>query len=230
MKAKKIIMLLLSVTLLLQFSTFSSFAASGRVYIFTFTFSDLNTRAAASNNVLRHLWNMGYDAGEYLNNDAAAAYSVLTSSKIWVISSHGSPGILYLAANDNYYSRIYANYTATGSHRSFSSLSSNSLAGVRLVMFSTCNSGETSPTYGNLVTAANAKGAQCTVGWYDTLKNNSSNDWIRLFFEKADEEHDVIWECFNHADYWVEDIYGQEPADLLLDRNEAGNINQYLYQ
>lgn len=172
---------------------------------------------------------MGYDAGEYLNNDAAAAYSVMSASKIYIVASHGIPGRLKFGTNSNA-SYIYANSTVTGNNRSISNLSSNALSNTRLIMYITCESGQTSSSYGNLVTSTHSKGAQCTVGWYGSMYNDSANDWIRLFFEKADEDHDVIWECFNHADYWVEDIYGSEDAEILINRHERGNINQYLYQ
>lgn len=230
MKAKKIITLCLSVVMLLQVMVFSVFAVdNGTAYIFTFTWSDANTRPAGSTTVLRHLWNMGYDAGEYLNNGAPSAYSALPNSQIFVISSHGNAGRVKLGTDGNV-SRIFGNCSVSGSNRSLSNLSSNSLSNVRLVMYVSCYSGLTSSTEGNLVTMTRNKGAQCVVGWNDTLYTGSSSEWVRLFFEKADEEHDVIWECFNHADYWVRDMYGAIRADVLNDRNEKGNISQYLYQ
>lgn len=230
MKARKIITLCLSIIILLQVMVFSVLAVdNGTVYIFTYTWSDLNTRAAGSPTVLRHLWNMGYDAGEYLNNGAPAAYSVYPYSQIFVISSHGNAGRVKLGSENNV-SRIFANCSVSGNNRSLSNLGSNSLANLRLVMYSTCYSGKTSNTEGNLVTMTRSKGAQCVVGWNDTLFSGSSDEWIRLFFEKADEAHKPVWECFNHADYWIRDIYGSNHANLLVDRHEQGDIYQYLHQ
>ena len=74
MRLKKIAVLCLVIIVLVQVMIFSASAASGKGYIFTFTWEDLNIRGAGSTTVLRHLWNMGYDAGEYLNNGAATAY------------------------------------------------------------------------------------------------------------------------------------------------------------
>ncbi len=229
MKVKKIAILSLSIVLLLQVMVFSVFAASGKAYIFTYTWSNLNTRPSGNTTVLRHLWNMGYDAGEYLNNGAADVYSVMSKAKILAIASHGNSGIVQLGT-DSKTSLLYANKNVSGSDRSISNLSSNSLSGERLVMFLTCYSGVTSSAYGNLVTTTKNKGAQCVVGWKDTLENDSANDWIRLFFEKADKEHDVVWECFNHADYWVRDIHGSTYANYLTNRCEQGDIYQYLYK
>lgn len=81
MKLKKIAVLCLVIIVLVQAMIFSASAASGKGYIFTFTWEDLNTRGAGSTTVLRHLWNMGYDAGKSLNNGAATAYSVLPNSQ-----------------------------------------------------------------------------------------------------------------------------------------------------
>lgn len=85
-------------------------------------------------------------------------------------------------------------------------------------------------SYGNLVTGTYGKGAQCVVGWNCTIYSGPTVDWIRLRFEKASNEHEVLWECFNHADYWVEDIWGSTYSDMLNNRKEAGNIAQYLYR
>lgn len=228
MKIRKIVVLCLSLVVLLQAAVFPASAGSnGSAYIFTFTWSDANTRPAGKTEVLRHLWNMGYGADEYLNNGAPPAYSVFPNSQIFVVVTHGLPGRIRLGKEDNM-SYIYANNSVSGDNRSVSNLSSGSLSGVRLVLYVACESGLTSTSWGNLVTTTSAKGAQCVVGWNKKIKCNQSCDWVRLLFEKADQEHDVLWECFNHADYWTKDIWGD--VGELNNRNEAGNITQYLYK
>lgn len=230
MKVKKIVSFCLTFVILLQMVMTSVFALdNGMACLYTFTWSDLSTRDTANATVLRHLTNMGYSPEEHLNYGAPAVYSAFPDPQILVIASHGNAGRVKLGT-DNSVSRIFANRSVSGDNRSLSNLGSSSLAGVRLVMFSTCYSGVTSSTEGNLVTMTRSKGAQCVVGWNDTLENDSSNEWVRLFFEKADQEHDVIWECFNHADYWTREIHGDYYADLLVDRHEQGNISQYLYK
>ena len=228
MKRKKLIIVVLSVLIILELLVFATFAASGRVYIFTFTWPDANTRAAGNNTVLSHLWDMGYDAGEYLNNDAPAGYSVLPSAKIWVAVTHAEPGCLVMGSSRNV-SYIYAYNSVTGDNRSISNLSSTALSNLRLIMYVGCETGLTSVMYGNLVHATSEKGAQCVVGWNESIAVAPSANWVRLLFEKADEEHDVLWECFNHADYWVADIFGQSYANQMQNRHEAGNISQYLH-
>ena len=163
-------------------------AASGKAYIFTINWTGtgaIDTTAAGSEEVLRHLWNMGYDA---------------------------------------------ADSTAGGTNRSLSNLATSSLSGVRLVMFSACYSGVTSGEYGNLVSMVRNKGAQCVVGWNDALRNSTSNEWIRLFFEEANQAHEPIWECFNHADYWSSYFGPSYAVEELKNRHEQGNIALYLYQ
>lgn len=217
------------IIVLVQAMIFSASAASGKGYIFTFTWEDLNIRGAGSTTVLRHLWNMGYDAGEYLNNGAATAYSVLPNSAICVIDSHGGAGYICLGTDENP-SVIGANIVSNGNNRSISALSANALSHTRLVLYAGCGTGLTSSSYGNLVTATYGKGAQCVVGWNCAIYSGPTVDWIRLLFEKASNEHEVLWECFNHADYWVEDIWGSTYSDMLNNRKEAGNIAQYLYR
>lgn len=229
MKIKRIATLFLALLIILQMTAIPVLAASGKGYIFTYTWSDLNTRNAGNTTVLRHLWNMGYDAGEYLNNGAPSAYSVMPNSKIFVIASHGAAGRIRLGS-DTSISRIYANTSVSGNNRSISNLPANSLSNTRLVLYAGCSTGVTAADGSNLVTGTRSKGAQCVVGWNETIYYDSTSDWIRLLFEKADQEQDVLWECFNHADYWVREIWSERSADALNNRNEAGNIAQYLYK
>ena len=93
-KIFKMLSFLISFVVLLECGTTASFAASGKAYIFTFDTYDLNSREAGGQESLGYLWNMGYDAGEYLNNSAADAYPVMANAKILVISSHGDPNCL----------------------------------------------------------------------------------------------------------------------------------------
>ena len=94
----------LIIVFLFSLVSVSSLAASGKAYIFTINWTGtgaIDTTAAGSEEVLRHLWNMGYDAGEYLNNSAADAYSVMANAKILVISSHGNPGKIRMGTYEN---------------------------------------------------------------------------------------------------------------------------------
>lgn len=229
-KVRKIATLCLAIIVLIQVMAFSVFAASGTGYIFTFTWDNLNTRPAGSTTVLRHLWNMGYDAGEYLNNGAPGAYSDLQNSEILVIASHGAPGLIQLGTENNKSYIGANNIYSGGNNRSISNLSATALSRSKLVLYVGCNTGLTSASYGNLVTMTHTKGAKCVVGWNTTIHQNPLCDWVRLLFEKANQDHEVLWECFNHADYWVKDIWGNVGWSEMNSRNEAGNITQYLHQ
>ena len=65
-KIFKMLSFLISFVVLLECGSTASFAASGKAYIFTFDTYDLNSREAGGQESLGYLWNMGYDAGEYL--------------------------------------------------------------------------------------------------------------------------------------------------------------------
>ena len=230
MSFKKAVCLLLTGIFILQAVVFTVLADNDRIgYIFTYTWSDADTTASGSTTVLRHLWNMGYDAGTYLNNGAASVYSVLPIGQIVVITTHGGPGYVQLGTEANT-SYLYARTSVTGNNRSLSNLTAGSLSGTKLVMYVACKSGCTNGGGNNLVDMTYDKGARCSVGWTEEIRADIACEWVRLFFEKADQEEDVIWECFNHADYWTEYIYGDNVAYTLQCRLECGNISQYLYQ
>lgn len=229
MKNKKILTLLMAILILCHVSTISVLAASGKAYIFTYVWEDANTRNAGSTTVLSHLWDMGYDAGEYLNNGATPIYSVMPGSKITAIVTHAGPGFMQVGTDANT-SYLYAKATVSGNDRSISNLSASALSNTRLVLYVGCNSGNTASNGSNLVTATYGKGAQCVVGWKCTIGDAPASDWVRLLFEKANEDKEVLWECFNHADYWVGEIYGDYYENQMNSRKEAGNVSQYLYK
>lgn len=244
-RVKNIFLCLFSIIVLLEFIVIPSSAASGKVYIFTFSTNDINTRAAGNNTVLNHLWNMGYNAGEYLNNSAADAYNILTDSGITVIVSHAQPGAIRLGMPGNYSMLRGDNQDKDVSltkDRFIYNLSRKSLENSKIIIYVGCNTGitpdpvaDSSQITGyrypaNLVAQTHIKGSKCTVGWNKNIYSDSACDWVRLFFEKCDQAHEEIWECFNHADYWVKDIYGNDDWQRLNDRYEKGDIHQRLYQ
>lgn len=229
MRLKKILSILLAGIILLQVMMFTVMAENDRLgYIFTYTWSDADTTPAGSYNVLRHLWNMGYDAGAYLNNGAPSVYSSLPNVQIAVVVTHGLAGQIQLGTEANT-SYLYANASVSGNNRSLSNLASNSLSDTKLVMYVACRSGNTNGGGKNLVETTYNKGARCTVGWTENIPVDVACEWVRLFFEKADQDQDVIWECFNHADYWTTYIFGDNDAYTLQCRRELGNISQRLY-
>ena len=89
-KIFKMLSFLISFVVLLECGSTASFAASGKAYIFTFDTYDLNSREAGGQESLGYLWNMGYDAGEYLNNSAADAYSVMANADFWYKFVYGT--------------------------------------------------------------------------------------------------------------------------------------------
>ena len=208
---------------------FSVYAgANGEAHIYVYHWSDVDTRDAARTATLQHLWNMGYNAGAYLNNGAPNMYNALSTFRINIIVSHAAPGVIRLGKEDDI-SWLYANSAVSGKNRSISNLQANSLSDMRLFLYAGCETGLNASNGGNLVTMTRAKGAKCVVGWNCKILGSVVADWIYYLFEKADVEQDVLWECFNHGDYWVGDKWGAAQKSVMKNRHEAGNINQYLY-
>ena len=203
-------------------------------------------RNAGSSTVLRHIWNLGYGADEYLNNHASTAYSVISNSKITVIAGHGAPGYTVMGSNTNHsYFCADANIRTIGTRdANLSNLSGGSLSGVKMMMYVGCNTGKTPDPIpdssqatgyiypGNLVSKAVSKGAKCSVGFTNVLYDLPACEWVRLFFEYIDQERGPIWEAYNHADYWVSEMYPDNAyyRVMMTFRFERGNVNQYLSQ
>jgi len=244
-KIFKMLSFLISFVVLLECGSTASFAASGKAYIFTFDTYDLNSREAGGQESLGYLWNMGYDAGEYLNNSAADAYSVMANAKILVISSHGNPGKIRMGTYENrsflcgdswglYYG---------GGDRQIYGLTRGALSRVRLVMYVACYTGTTpapvadssqatgyrypanlcSATYGH-------GGAQCVIGWKGEIPSASCDQWVINLFKFSDANHYTLAKAIEYADFWYKFVYGTENYERMANRFLKGNTTQSLYQ
>lgn len=150
--------------------------------IFTADMPYMNTREDAAR-VLPSLWKSGYDAEEYIDNLASTAYSVLTTSGVYVVSNHGEAGsVRFAGLSDNSFLYAKAPTSMNRSSSALSNLSSTSLSKLNLIIFSSCNSGNTHTTYGNLVDTALNKGAVCAIGWKVSIPIDESTDWLDEFF------------------------------------------------
>lgn len=176
----------------------------GVAKIFTFNCVDLNTRAAASNS-LQHLWEMGYDAGEFLNNGASSGYSTFPSSNIFVVSNHGGAGRIRFDTSSTTLTRLYGNSFSSiaSTSRAISTYSSNELSSVLFAAFIGCKTGLTDRTYGNLVDAALDKGVDCAIGWNNETYPADTSKWIGLFFEECANSGSIS-DALEYADYWLQ--------------------------
>lgn len=167
-----------------EFDTVDSYLFRAKRYdlkdvkVFT-TNRDINTRADATD-ILSHVWSMGYQGAEYLNNTAAALYTVFPNTDIVVTSDHGAPG--KLTFKDSY---LYGAYNATGNSRALYTYATGTLSDVDLVIYSNCNSALSSEEYGDVYTQTLNRGAFLTIGWKTTIGVESSNIWLDAFFESC---------------------------------------------
>ena len=174
---------------------------------------------------------MGWTAGEYENNSANAAYTVLPTTDIFVSHNHGIPGRQLFNKADGTNTYLYGSKTiASGEvNRALSNYSSGQLSEVDLIMFVGCNMGVTSSTYGNMVDIALSKGAYCSVGWLNTTYDDVMNCWVGAFFDKCREgvtvadamtfADSVIYNHTTYSAYYSSAInryYGNSPYARLV--------------
>ena len=146
--------------------------------------NDINTRPSAQNSY-SYIWKMGFSGTEYTNNSVVSACNVFSNSDIFVTNTHGAAGVVFFDTSDTNRTTLYADYL-TYDNRSIADYFANSaLSEVDLVIYSGCNTGATSSTYGNLVSATMAAGAYCCIGWKETIITGCSNNWLPEFFRVA---------------------------------------------
>lgn len=220
----------LGIAVLLLISLTLPAAAANLGYVFSFSHSNYwYPTQNVPERILPYMWSMGYDAGEYTNNSVASAYNVLPNSKAFVFIGDGAPGILAFMNSSGSYSYLYGNSSNPGTnHRSISNLASNSLNGVRTVIFMATFTGRDNTNYGNLVDMAVAKGAQTAIGWKSSVDpTDGGADWLEAFFMYCNEG-DTIQVAAISAD---NDMYGELDSTQyaeVRDRYVGGSLNTYL--
>ncbi len=194
------------------YSTSASYLFRGKLYttqrvgkVFTFNaltgYGGFDSRDNADS-ILPHLWEMGYDAGEFLNNYAATAYNAFPQSDLAVIASHGEAGRVmfkensYLRAN----TYIYGDEHNAGLGR----YESGDLAKLKLLIFASCHSGETDSELGNLVDTAVNKGVMCCIGWQAAIDHLDIVPWHDKFYEYLYYGYNVA-EAISETNAWMED-------------------------
>ncbi|MBQ7095007.1 MAG: hypothetical protein IJN80_00930 [Clostridia bacterium] len=109
------------------------------------------------------LANYGFISTHYANNLAQTVRSVLPENQVVIISGHGNKGHVVCDQGTKLCGTYNANYTDTGI--AISTLGSNSMSNMNLIVFDSCFSGVTGSISGNLVDQAIAKGAKTAIGW-----------------------------------------------------------------
>lgn len=138
------------------------------------------------------LWNMNYDAGEYLNNSVDPLFSVMPQASILTVSSHGGPGFVVCPDPHSEYAPRYTWLTgkkyAACSYYSRALEEQSTLTKTKLMIFASCQSALSSNEYGSLLTEAVNRGADAALGWKVEIpanieSNNVTSHWLQYFFE-----------------------------------------------
>lgn len=211
----------------------------GNVYVSTYTGSDNQLWSFDDTTVICYYYNdagdrtpthtqteyyttrMGYNYRGKLNEKKASFLSDLQNSEIFVFHGHGSPGILSLDGSDEI------------TISDFSSFSNTSLNNVKIALIYSCFGAAVGNVPASIFSEIDAAGAKCTVAWDVATYVSHVNYWNQEFFKKiyTDSTEREIYRGFQHADYWLNDVYGQNATDIMQGhRYEGGDITQLLYK
>lgn len=189
-----ILSLALAVVILAVSSFSSSAAYTGKVYMFTYDSGRLpghqdfaefriNTRRDAEFS-LPWLWDMNYDAGEYLNNSVDAVHHVLPNASVVTIGSHGLPGRIYCAdASTPRMTMLVGTEYLRPEYHAKSFDRQWPLTATKLIIFASCQSALTDEHYGNLLNEAVTRGADAALGWNGNIPvGELTSRWQQYFF------------------------------------------------
>ncbi|MBQ8892941.1 MAG: hypothetical protein IJ043_00850 [Clostridia bacterium] len=145
--------------------------------VFTYNTTSINSRATAAA-TCSLFSTMGYTAGEFLNNHAKAACTVIPQCDILIAHHLRDKG--RMAFQDSY---LYA-YERTGIgslDRCIESLGFEAMDGLELLVFGGDYTGLTDSTYGNLIDMAIVQGAKCCIGWTTDVNPGDVTIWLESF-------------------------------------------------
>ncbi len=162
----------------------------------------------------------GYSGNWYLNNTVGPAYDVLPSSRVFIVGNHANNGVMQF---DNSYPNLtflYANQIQYMSSSNKALVNIGDLSNVALIIFAGCNSGLSHATKGNLVDMAISKGAQCAIGWENSIWYPYSNDWLIRFVYYSGLDKNITNASTAADDYCIENCNQNniEKYELLLNR------------
>lgn len=228
MKFKKIMVSVLTIVILLELAVLPVFAASGDVYIFTYTWDGYNTRAAGSYDVFKHIWAMGYSGTEYLNNGAPPAFSVLPNASIWVVATDGGAGIIHLGSKGNT-SYMYGGSSCSGNDRAIGKLPANALSKTKAVIYAAPYSAK-SNALGNLCKETYKKGAKFVIGWNGRLDAEWSPVWLEEFFRTSNVDKETTFKSLFNGEKAVLLEFGGTAYDCIGDIEVYGDLDLYLHK
>ena len=173
------------------------------------------TQAAA----LPYLNLMGFTTKCFLNSTATVAFNTMPTADIMTVRSHGGAGLIQIDKSASYSSYIYGlSFPSMESGcKAISDYSYGELTNTKLVIYSACEAGKTSQTYGNLVDETLNKGAFCCIGWVQITRTADGNKWVPKFLEYCSLGHNV-GNARRLANQWAMNSGEIKDASSILDQ------------
>ncbi|MBQ2857417.1 MAG: hypothetical protein IJE78_09915 [Bacteroidaceae bacterium] len=164
---KRLLAMLLCVTLSLSIFATTVSAASGTCEVFYFNECGVGPGGTAS--IQSSLQNMGYTANRYADTHAYYVRRTMHQDKVFAIVTHGSPGRVYCGENTTMSAAAVSNDDANYSLAAW--FGRDSLQGVSFVYYGACQSANTDSSYGNLLTytTTGLLGAKSALGFTENV-------------------------------------------------------------
>lgn len=215
---------------------------TGKGYMFTYNVNTLpeyfskygvSTRDHAARS-LPWLWKMFYDTGEYLNNSVEPLYSILPNASIFVISTHGAPGMVECPDPHSNFAPRYTYLTAKdyiGAPVFYKAIDkAPSLKKMNLAIFAGCQTGSTHKDYGNLIGSTMGRGAKCAMGWVADIPNDLTAVWLGVFFQECFNSKASVNNAAAYATWFVDGFYTHTPEEIeALGCYATANGDQLIY-
>jgi len=216
----------------------------GSAYVFTVNTDDINVQLPSGCTIMSDLDFIGYEADEYINNNAASVYSFLPTSTICVIMGHGAAGRIRCAqqyGTTGEYTRIRSDdhFPIPSYDRALSNLPN--LKGSeenRLTIFMGCNTADTPDPVpdstqitgywysGSLPYMAFIKTTTTAMGWTESIQIRSMVPWLESFVN-ASRVHNISY-AVGVADLEILNTQGEEAYEKISSHLIRGDSSQYL--
>ena len=152
----------------------------------------------------------------------------MPTSDVFVVHMDGNPGnISFYTSSTTETLLVGESYGDMTSHKALSYYAAGALSDVKLAILCVTYSGVDNAFYGNLVEMANAKGANCVIGWNSDLTSTAaSTAWLTYFFTEIGSGYNVA-SCVSTANAKAA-LYYPDGSSALSKTNILGSTTQVL--
>ena len=163
---KRLLAMLLCVTLSLSIFATTVSAASGTCEVFYFNECGVGPGGTAS--IQSSLQNMGYTANRYADTHAYYVRRTMHQDKVFAVVTHGAPGLIACGEDTTMSAKAVSSDDANYSLAAW--FGEDSLQGLSFAYYGACESALTDTTYGNLLTyTTGLLGAKCALGFSEVV-------------------------------------------------------------